>query len=386
MRPAVSPGGGERIAGVRDKALAVAPQGGLHHRVPPARDLEGETATDHRAHPSEIGREIGERARHIDGGDGARHGLDHRAPFDDARREPREDGKLDRQRLVGGRGDLAFELAELDGREAHGAGHGLAVREDARQLLLEEALADRLRHLDEVAEHVVVLDAQGPAIRLLRVAGLQRRDDAAALVAQRPHLVERGVIARPHETAVPLEQRQLLRQGGRDLARQRRLGTHHRLSRLVELGARIGAGRRERERDGTRLLESLPDRREVARPGAIEREPAQGAHHVGDAPQPRTNIGAELRPLDEIGDRIVPGADRHGVDQRTCQPRREKARSRARRAAVDGGRRLPARSPDKVRASSRLARVAASMRMAAVSLARTGMESGGRAPRCVRST
>ena len=66
----------------------------------------------------------------------------------------------------GGGGDLRFEPAELDGREAHRVRHGLAVDEGLLAGAAQEVLADRLRHLDEVAEHVVVLDAQRAAAGL----------------------------------------------------------------------------------------------------------------------------------------------------------------------------------------------------------------------------
>jgi hypothetical protein len=46
----------------------------------------------------------------------------------------------------------------------------------------------------------------------------------------------------------------------------------------------------------------------------------------------------------------------------------------------------PRRSPDKVRISSRLARVAASIINIVPAASRVGGESGGRAPSCVRST
>ena len=166
-----------QVAGIRHKALALTPQRGLDHRMPAARDLEGEARVDRGPHPAEIGGEVGERGRHVDGGDGARHGFDRRSRFDDARREPREGRKLERQGLFAGRSDLAFELAELDGREAHGVRHGLAMHESPRQGRPEEAFSGKLGDLDEEAEHVVVLDAQRSAVRLIGIARLEGGHD-----------------------------------------------------------------------------------------------------------------------------------------------------------------------------------------------------------------
>ncbi len=73
-----------------------------------------------------------------------------------------------------------------------------------------QPLAVLRRHLDEIAEHVVVADFEDAHGRGFGVAGLQRRDHAARLVAQRARFVERGDVARAHEAAVALEVGKLL--------------------------------------------------------------------------------------------------------------------------------------------------------------------------------
>ena len=67
---------------------------------------------------------------------------------------------------------------------------------------LPPGLADGWRHLDEEAEEIVVLDLELADAGLLGVAGLQGGDDLAGVVAQRPRLVERGVVAGADEAAV----------------------------------------------------------------------------------------------------------------------------------------------------------------------------------------
>ncbi len=81
---------------------------------------------------------------------------------------------LERQRLVGGRGDPALQLAQLDRGEAHGAGQRLAVDEGLRRLAGHQLVGVGRRHLDVVAEHVVVADLQRRGTRCrIGIARLQ---------------------------------------------------------------------------------------------------------------------------------------------------------------------------------------------------------------------
>jgi hypothetical protein len=86
-----------------------------------------------------------------------------------------------------------------------------------------------------------------------------------------------------------------------------------------------------------RFLESLPDRREITRPAAIERHAGKGSQDVRDTPQFCANLRSKLGPLDEICDGVEPCADGHRLDKRACEPRGKEARPRARGAAVNGG-------------------------------------------------
>ncbi len=179
------------VAGIGDEGLARLAQGRLHHRMAAALDREGEALVELRTGPIELDREFGVACRHVqrrervgDVGDPIRL-LHHPLA------QPVEHLRFERQNPVGGARDLRFQLAQLDAGEAHGIDHGLAMHEFPHQAL-EAGLAHRLRHLDVVAEHVVVLDPQGPAAGGLGVARLQGRDDLPRVLAEQPGLVDLG--------------------------------------------------------------------------------------------------------------------------------------------------------------------------------------------------
>ncbi len=233
---------------------------------------------------------------------------------------------------------------------------------------LQQVLAGLLRHLDEVAEHVVVLDAQRPA------AGLRRRSALAGAamtrrrsVAQRAHLVE---IARhrPARTKPPSRFSSgsssasaaasvsaiSRRQGAQRPARPRASsgGSSRRASSARQLARRRKARRA---------------RGEVARAAAV-RAPAATARAAG-----RARASGHARTLSR---RAL------FVDETRRPHRAARGWRRDRSAARPGARRAAARRPaspcgrcwragcrrarrDSVRVSSRLARVAASMASAA---------------------
>ena len=72
---------------------------------------------------------------------------------------------------------------------------------------LQQRLPGRLRRLDVEPEEIVVLDLQLSRTRLVGVARLHFRNDAAAFVAQSARLVERLARPRAHEAAVALVER-----------------------------------------------------------------------------------------------------------------------------------------------------------------------------------
>ena len=114
-------------------------------------------------------RELGERRREIEGGKCRRGGGDLGAARHHLADEILVEAQFERQGPLGGAGDLGFELGQLGRRVALRPGHRLAVDE------LRPELAGMVgRHLDVIADHVVVADLQS------RDRGLARRSAPAA--------------------------------------------------------------------------------------------------------------------------------------------------------------------------------------------------------------
>ena len=184
-----------------EPAFAAGGKRPLDHRMAAARHLEGGRTVDPRALPALRGGELGQGGGHVERGErgggaggllGAARHLAHQVV---------EQLQLDRQRLVGGGGNLLLQIRQLDGGVTHGAGQGLAMDEGglgpARQLV-----GLGRRDLDVVAEHVVVADLEGGDAGFRDVAALQVGDQAAALVAQAAQRVQLRRIAGRDEAAV----------------------------------------------------------------------------------------------------------------------------------------------------------------------------------------
>ena len=195
------------------------------------------------------------------------------------------------------------------------------------------------------------------------VAGLQRGDEAARIVAELARLVEGGIAA-----------------GAARSRRRASTGAGSSASVAGERRGEIGVRprrapappRRARPADRRRRPARAPISRgghdavaqagEIARPAAAEAEPGRGPGHVGRAQED----AAQALALEAPSRRAMP-PPRDGAPMAATSvsgPLRRSARSRAppgvtvRSMAAS---RLPARSPESVRVSSRLARVAASM-------------------------
>src|SRR5262249_15029747 len=152
--------------------------------MPSAHDLEPAPGIDPWPAPALDRRELRKPGGRIEESQGecrARDLLAARERFGD---EIVEELQLQCQGLVGGGQDFALELAQLRRCEAHGARHGLAMNET-----LPELRRLRRRHLDVIAEDVVVPDLEARDAALRGVAALQARDETAALVAQALELV-----------------------------------------------------------------------------------------------------------------------------------------------------------------------------------------------------
>ncbi len=248
--------------------------------------------------------------------------------------EPREKVVLDRQRSVGRRSNLGFEVSELHGREPHGPGHGLAMDEQRIVGRLPPPLADRRRDLDEEAEEIVVLDLEGADLRGLGVAGLEPGHDPAGVVAQLARFVEREIVAGPDEAAVAREKRQVLAECGSEAQAERGIDPARGACGVGEVRRQIGLFEQPgRERGGGR--EAVAQRREVAWAAAPEAQPRQGARHVGGPLQHGPDLAAPPPILDPEGDRVEPLSDRDRIGQRAGEPLGEQPAAARRHGRVD---------------------------------------------------
>lgn len=230
-----------------------------------------------------------------------------------------------------------------------------------------------------------MLHLELPAGAFLGIASLQRGDHLARIGLQQPGLVQIGVIALAHETAIAPEQRQIIGQ------RRRQRLAPCRIERL-----KAGACSRKLWRERRRAFqitanspcggEAIPQRREIARAAAPDEQPRQRPGDIGAA---RSRLRSRSRSATSSCSAATLSCRARIAAGSVSGPARRSASNRPPpgvnvRSMV--ARRLPARSPDRVRVSSRLARVAASIASPEPSAARTGGDSGGREPSCVRST
>jgi hypothetical protein len=198
-----------------------------------------------------------------------------------------EQAQLQCHRLVGGLRDLGLQLAQLDGGEAGGVGGRLALDEAAVRLHL---VMLRRGRLDEIAQHVVVLDFERADAEVGAVARLQLQDQLARIVAQRAPLVEVGQVAGRDEAAVARQQRQALAQRARQAIDQ--------VAVMAEVGQRLAQQRRRRAEtclgeqrlDAGRRQQAVADGGEVARAAAVQRQARQRALQVRRFLQVRAQV------------------------------------------------------------------------------------------------
>ena len=277
--------------------------------------------------------ELRQSLGHIECGERAGGARDVFRPADDIGAEIVEVRLLERECLVGRAVDLGFQLAELHGRVADGAGERLAVDEG-----LGQGVRPLRRHLDVVAEHVVVSHLEGTHAGLGAIAGLQLADQAAAVIAQLHHLVERRIVAACDRAAVADAGRRALHQRARQaldqglvMAERLQVGGECR-RRRVQTGDGLGA---EGISDRGNLVERIAHGGEVARPAASQAEPRKRALHVGAAAQPLPESAPRALPLDQEADGIQPRGDGGRVGKRRGEARPEKSCARAGDGAVD---------------------------------------------------
>ncbi len=282
-----------KIAIIGDERLAVAGERRLDDRMAAALDDEIKRIVDLGAGPVAYRGKLRQRRRDIDGGERLGHRLDRWFGGKDLPGELFENADFPCQRLVRGRRNLGLKLGELRSRETHRAGHRLAMHEGRVERRLQQLFTLRLRHFDEIAEEIIVLELELLGLGPSSVLRLQFGDDFAALVAQGAQPVEIDVVARTDKITVARLQRQLAR---------KRIGEPH---RDVGIGCRgllrivlqaLGQRRDDIEPRGNRLgdAQGIADRGEVARPAALEREPRQGAREIGGGLETGAQIASQI--------------------------------------------------------------------------------------------
>ena len=353
------------IAIVGDEGgLVAAGERRLDHGMAALLHVEGAAVVDQRPAPALGDREIGERGGRVERGEGLRREGQRFGARRHLADEIVEHGELEGERLVGGAGDALLEIAERHGGEAHGARHGLAVDEGG---VLQQLVGMGAGGLDVVAEHVVVADLQGRYSGIAAIAAFQLDDQAAAGVAQGAQLVELRRIGRRDEAAVAGEQRQI---GG-----ERAGQAIHQLDVMAEIAAQrspgpagSGAscgGRSSSARNSAASASASrmaarsrgPPRPRVRRESARSRSGTRLRRSRRDSRRRSSATKAAImswRAAMSLG--AVSGAASQAASRRAPAP----VRVRSMVASSE-----PWRSPERLRSSSRLRRVAASISITA---------------------
>ena len=252
------------------------------------------------------------------------------------------------ERALGRGDDAALGLDQLGRGEADGAGHGLAMPEGRRQRLAHQRLGRTGRHLDVVAQDIVVPHLQRLDAGLADVPGLQRGHHLAAVVAQAARLVEVGAVAGAHEAAIAPQVRRRIDEGAREqglqLARAPRQALGDGGKRIRQADA---AGPRAQQAGaGARGRQPVAHGGKVARLAALQGQPRDGAGDIGRGAQQAAHVLAQGLVLAQEAHRIEPCArspagSRRGPDSRAASSRAPGPVTVRSMAAS----RLPCRSP-----------------------------------------
>ena len=259
-----------QVAVVGDEGVTIRGQHRLHHRMPPGLDPEGQGIVDDGPGIAAIHRQFRQRAQHVEHSQRFRRTRQIAGAGRHLARQVVEQLQLQGQRAVAGLQDAGLQFRQFHRSETHGVRHGLAVDE---AVVAPQALRLRLADLDEIAQHIVVLDPQVGGAGLVCIAFLQCCDVAATVVAQGPQLVQFGRVAGSDKAAVagvgrklvcqrppqPLDQRPECAQLGQGLAQQ--------------VGAVVGKARgciaKQHAQDAGDSCR-LPHRRQIARAAAFQ--------------------------------------------------------------------------------------------------------------------
>ena len=300
--------------------LGVAFEKRLDHGVARAGHREVQAVVDDRAHIASPDRELGERRGNVDFGERG-GGPGNRLPgrgYPGGQRL--EDFEFAGQRLVGGGGELLFEFGQDNRGVAARAGKGLAMNEAV--VAGYRRFVGR-RHLDEIAEHVVVADLQRGDAGFVDISLLQIGDQTPAAVAKLAEFVELRVVPRRHEAAVTGEQRKV---GSQRLVERldRRVVPGEGGGRAIDLSGRGGRPAVDEPGQAPGAGQRLADRGEVARPAAAEREARHRPFQIGTGGEYLPAGGPQRGVHGEMLHRVLASGDRLAVGQRRAEAFRER--------------------------------------------------------------
>ena len=311
---------------IGDKTVPVPLQRRFHHRMAAVFDMKGQRFIDKGPRPAAFFGAFGQRRGNIKLGQRIGHRFDGHIIPQHRIGELVENCQFQRQRAIGGRGNLAFQLVQLGGRKAHCALHGLAMHEQRLMRGLQQFLADRLRHFDKIAEKIIVLDAQGLGMGGFGILGLQTGNHLPAGIAQGAGLIQLFGKSGFDETAIARAQRQRFVERLLHQFRQAAIQLSQSLMSFEHVGGLVAV-----------LVEQFPhhqggqhavtQRGQIARPAPSHRQTRQSARQIGGSAQNAAHIGAQSTVCVEKINGIEPVGNQHHIGQRAGQPLAEQARA-----------------------------------------------------------
>ena len=296
-----------------------------------AFDHEGAAVVDFRFNPVIGAGEVGESGEQVDLRQRAGGVGDQGGGVEDGSFQAVIEPLFDLERAVTGIEDPGLHLGQVHGGEADLIGGSLAVDEGLAERGGEHLFRVGRGGLDEVAQHVVVLDLQALDAGLFDIVGLHPGDDAAPFVAKLACLIQIGVMAGRDEAAVADQKRRFGDQRAGE-QRDQIVKAGHGAGGAGDLVGLVGG-----QAGGEPAAHFKPgaDRDKVARAGPVQRQARQGAVDVGHLAQVGAQRFGQGGILGEGADRLKPGADFGQVAGGGGQAAVEKAGAARRDRAVN---------------------------------------------------
>ena len=293
--------------------------------MPAADEPEHRLIDDPRLNPAVAARGLGQSGGRVERGEAARVRLDPRGVVGDGAAEILEEPGLQRANLLLGAEHRGLEVRELGGDVALGVDEGLLA-----VVVGGHAGGVGLRHLEVVAEHLVVADLERVDSGARALPRLELGDPPRAVSADGAQVVQLGVI--------PVADHPPLARGGRGRRDQRAGQAIDEVAEFLPPARPLrearfrGAGERLRE-SGARF-ERAGQQREVAGRARGHRDAGDRALHVLDRLQALAHGGAGDGVGEERGDVGLAGLDREARAERAEQPLAQQAPAHRRQGLV----------------------------------------------------